>query len=109
MPKYICRANHRALKIKAKVNTPPISDSQLTPKMRKLTVSLSPWEFDGNTYRVIGTRTHETKEIEDPATGEVIAIFKQDHSHKVLKESTGDTWWIPHDRVRSQQEKAGII
>ena len=81
--------------------------ADLPPYLRKFCISLEPWTLNGKTYKVIGTETSR-KEIIWGADGLPEIVEVKEHRQHVLCVETEDEWWIPHDRVREQQIKAGL-
>jgi hypothetical protein len=98
------------------------SASEIPRNLRQFLISIEPFKVkvkrhnsalgidveEERTFKVVGTRSYVSVGVEDPATGEMIYSMRKDHAHHVKCLETDEMWWIPHDRVRQQQDAAGV-
>ena len=83
------------------------SQVEIPRSLQRLTISLEPWQFGGKTYRVIGTQTQRREYFfNSQGIPEINTI--NEHRQRVLCVETDERWWIPHERVKEQQVKAGL-
>ena len=90
-----------------KGKTNPSSQPDIPKSLQRLTISLEPWQFGGKTYRVIGTQT-QRQECFFATDGHPEIKTVYEHRQRVLCVDTDERWWIPHERVKEQQVKAGL-